>query len=75
MELLVFIVLLRHRTFNILRAFFTSATHPLNLALFLLYDGDCGKCRRTVASLRVCDILERVTYLNLRDREAVRNLG
>jgi len=43
--------------------------------MFFLYDGDCGKCRRTVASLRVCDVLERVTYINSRDREAVRDAG
>ncbi len=43
--------------------------------MFFLYDGDCAKCRRTVASLRVCDIFERVTYLNIRDRVAVRDAG
>jgi len=43
--------------------------------MFFLYDGDCGKCRRTVASLRVCDFFERVTYINSRDREAVRDAG
>jgi hypothetical protein len=43
--------------------------------MFFLYDGDCRKCRRTVASLRVCDIFERVTYLNLRNRDTVRDAG
>ena len=41
--------------------------------MFFLFDGDCRRCCRTVASLRVCDVLERVTYLNLRDRDAVPN--
>jgi predicted DCC family thiol-disulfide oxidoreductase YuxK len=40
--------------------------------MFFLFDSDCRKCRQTVASLRVFDIFDRVTYINFRDQDAVR---
>jgi predicted DCC family thiol-disulfide oxidoreductase YuxK len=39
--------------------------------MYLLYDGNCKLCRRTIASFRVFDICERVTYLNSLDRNAL----
>lgn len=40
--------------------------------MYLLYDGNCKLCRRTIASMRVFDICERVTYVNALDVEALK---
>lgn len=32
--------------------------------MYLLYDGNCKLCRRTIASLRTLDLLCRITYVN-----------
>jgi predicted DCC family thiol-disulfide oxidoreductase YuxK len=40
--------------------------------MYVLYDGSCKLCRRTIASLRVFDIFGRVTYINALDQEALR---
>ncbi len=39
--------------------------------MYLIYDGNCRLCRRTIASVRVFDIFGRVTYLNAFDDEAL----
>jgi predicted DCC family thiol-disulfide oxidoreductase YuxK len=39
--------------------------------LFLLYDGNCQLCRRTVARIRTFDIVGRVTYVNALDEAAL----
>ena len=39
--------------------------------MYLVYDGNCKLCRRTVASFRVFDLLNRVTYVNALDRESL----
>jgi predicted DCC family thiol-disulfide oxidoreductase YuxK len=39
--------------------------------MYVLYDGNCKLCRRTIASLRLFDIFERVTYVNALDNEAL----
>ena len=39
--------------------------------MYLVYDGNCKLCRRTVASFRVFDLLNRVTYINALDRESL----
>jgi len=43
--------------------------------LYLLYDGNCKLCRRTIASFRVFDICERVTYVNALDLDALKRQG
>lgn len=37
--------------------------------MYVIYDGNCKICRRTIASLRVFDVLGRVTYVNAFDKE------
>lgn len=39
---------------------------------YLLYDGTCGLCRRTIAAFKKIDILGRVVYVDLFDQEALR---
>ena len=41
--------------------------------MYLIYDGNCQLCRRTIASIRVFDIFGRVTYVNALDEEALAN--
>jgi predicted DCC family thiol-disulfide oxidoreductase YuxK len=36
--------------------------------LTVFYDGDCRLCRRTIAAIRVVDILECINYVNARER-------
>jgi predicted DCC family thiol-disulfide oxidoreductase YuxK len=36
--------------------------------MYVLYDGNCRLCRRTIASLRTFDLFDRVTYVNALDR-------
>ncbi len=43
--------------------------------MYLLYDGNCKLCRRTVASFRVFDLFERVTYVNALDARALQERG
>src|SRR5436190_1104585 len=43
--------------------------------MYLLYDGNCKLCRRTVASFRVFDLFERVTYVNALDGRALQEHG
>ncbi len=43
--------------------------------MYLVYDGHCRICRRTIASLRVLDLFGRVTYLNASDVEALKQHG
>jgi predicted DCC family thiol-disulfide oxidoreductase YuxK len=38
-----------------------------NKDMYLIYDGSSKLCRRTIASIRVFDILERVTYIEIQD--------
>ena len=42
------------------------------IQMYLVYDGNCKLCRRTVASFRVFDLLNRVTYVNALDRESLK---
>jgi len=43
--------------------------------MYLVYDGNCHLCRRTVASFRVFDIFARVNYVNAFDSPALENAG
>jgi predicted DCC family thiol-disulfide oxidoreductase YuxK len=43
--------------------------------MYLVYDGNCKLCRRTVASFRVFDLFERVTYVNVLDSPALESAG
>jgi predicted DCC family thiol-disulfide oxidoreductase YuxK len=43
--------------------------------MYIVYDSSCKLCRRTVATLRVFDILGRVTYLNPLDDDAFNQHG
>ncbi|MGB7946617.1 MAG: DCC1-like thiol-disulfide oxidoreductase family protein, partial [Candidatus Binatia bacterium] len=42
---------------------------------YVIYDGNCSRCRRTIASLRVFDIFGRLTYVNAHDKESIREHG
>lgn len=56
------------------RKFFRFVGNKLfNQDLYIVYDGNCKLCRRTIASFRVVDILERVNYVNALDDAALRN--
>ena len=41
----------------------------------VIYDGNCSRCRRTIAFLRVFDIFGRLTYVNAHDRQSISDLG
>jgi predicted DCC family thiol-disulfide oxidoreductase YuxK len=43
--------------------------------MFLLYDGSCKMCRRTIASLRVFDLFGRITYVDNLDDQQIKRLG
>jgi predicted DCC family thiol-disulfide oxidoreductase YuxK len=43
--------------------------------MYILYDGSCKLCRRTIAALRVFDIFGRLIYVNALDREAISTHG
>jgi len=42
---------------------------------YVLYDGNCKLCRRTIASLRVFDIFGGVTYVNALDKQTIIDSG
>lgn len=39
--------------------------------MYVLYDGNCKLCRRTIATLRVVEVFNRITYVNALDQEAI----
>ncbi|MGF1935296.1 MAG: DCC1-like thiol-disulfide oxidoreductase family protein [Nostoc sp. ChiQUE02] len=41
--------------------------------MYVVYDGNCKLCRRTIATLRVFDILGRLTFVNALDNQALTN--
>jgi predicted DCC family thiol-disulfide oxidoreductase YuxK len=43
--------------------------------MYLIYDGNCKLCRRTVATLRVFDIFGRVKYLNALENNVIKVCG
>ncbi len=43
--------------------------------MWVLYDGDCRRCRRTIASLRTLDVWGRVTYVHILDTAALAHNG
>ncbi len=43
--------------------------------MYVVYDGNCKICRRTIASLRVFDIFGRVTYMNVFDKKTITGQG
>ena len=43
--------------------------------LAIVNDGDCGFCRRAIATLRTLDVLERIGWTSSLDSAAVRTLG
>ncbi|PZD74104.1 hypothetical protein C1752_01217 [Acaryochloris thomasi RCC1774] len=47
-----------HKIFNSIGRFFFSQP------MYVVYDGNCKLCRRTIASLRRFDILGQITYVN-----------
>jgi predicted DCC family thiol-disulfide oxidoreductase YuxK len=51
------------------RVLFNSAGRRLfKSEMHVVYDGNCKLCRRTIASFRVFDLLDRVTYVNAMNR-------
>lgn len=58
------------------RAVFNSIGRRLFRAdMYVVYDGNCKLCRRTIASFRVFDLFERVTYVNALDNKALVTYG
>jgi predicted DCC family thiol-disulfide oxidoreductase YuxK len=43
--------------------------------MYVVYDGNCKLCRRTIATLRSLDLLDRVTYVNALDERALTEHG
>jgi predicted DCC family thiol-disulfide oxidoreductase YuxK len=43
--------------------------------MYLIYDGNCKLCCRTIASIKVFDIFGRVVYVNALDKEAIISHG
>lgn len=43
--------------------------------MWVLYDGNCKICRRTIATLRTVDILDRILWINALDEDALRTNG
>ncbi|HMO57995.1 MAG TPA: DCC1-like thiol-disulfide oxidoreductase family protein [Roseiflexaceae bacterium] len=43
--------------------------------LYLVYDGNCRLCRRTVGTLRSLDLCGRIEYVDLFDDDAIRRAG
>lgn len=39
--------------------------------MYVLYDGNCKLCRRTIATFRVFDIFGRLTFINALDEQAI----
>lgn len=39
--------------------------------MYVLYDGNCGICRRAIATLRAFDLFGRITYINALDQAAL----
>lgn len=42
---------------------------------FVIFDGNCKLCRKTIAILKIFDIFERITYVNVFDKEVLRSFG
>ena len=42
--------------------------------MYVVYDGNCKICRRTIASVRVFDIFGRITYVNALEHKTLQNL-
>jgi predicted DCC family thiol-disulfide oxidoreductase YuxK len=58
------------------RAVFKSIGEKLfSEYMFVVYDGNCKLCRRTIASFRVFDLFERVTYVNALDSATIERYG
>ncbi|HEY6046621.1 MAG TPA: DCC1-like thiol-disulfide oxidoreductase family protein [Pyrinomonadaceae bacterium] len=56
-------------TFVDWKALFNAAGKRLfKSEMYVVYDGNCKLCRRTIASFRVFDLLDRVTYVNALNR-------
>src|SRR5262249_46922780 len=43
--------------------------------MYLIFDGNCQLCRRTIAILRTTDILHRVIYVNALDKHQIQSCG
>jgi len=43
--------------------------------MYLVFDGNCQLCRRTIASIRTFDLLHRVSYVNALDEGELRRCG
>jgi predicted DCC family thiol-disulfide oxidoreductase YuxK len=59
-------------TFLDFNAIFHGIGHQLfPKDMYVVYDGNCKLCRRTIATLRVFDILGRLTFVNALDNQAL----
>ncbi|MFW9258669.1 DCC1-like thiol-disulfide oxidoreductase family protein [Nostoc sp. CALU 546] len=59
-------------TFFDLNAIFHGIGHRLfPKDMYVVYDGNCQLCRRTIATLRVFDIFGRLTFVNALDNQAL----
>ncbi len=43
--------------------------------MYVIYDGNCKLCRRTIAAVRVFDVFGRVKYVNALDEETIKKNG
>lgn len=40
--------------------------------MYVIYDGNCKVCRRTISTIRVFDIFKRITYISTTDSESIK---
>jgi predicted DCC family thiol-disulfide oxidoreductase YuxK len=53
----------------------TRPQHSAKRRALVLYDGDCPFCRKSVEVLRRLDWLERLDYVDVRDADAMSDVG
>src|SRR6202171_4707697 len=57
------------------RVFRCAGRRLFSEEMYLIYDGNCRLCRRTIAALRTLDVFGRVHYLSAFDEPAIRSHG
>lgn len=74
--------LLRDDDFQWLRKIFTkkqssipNSEFRIHNSVFVLYDGHCGLCLRSVCILHLCDWLDRLSLVDFRNREKAKQIA
>ncbi len=57
------------------RIFRWFGQHCFKRPEYILFDGTCKRCRRTVSAVRVLDVLQRIIYVDTACRESQSNLS